>query len=74
MADDSLPQQKERIFGIRVTGFYLRIVSDRNTFGDGAAIASLALTIFFTQSSKKLPKAVCFALGSGSRYLRLKKF
>lgn len=76
MADRSLPQERGRIFAICVTGFDLGIaiaapvfgsiaeqVGYRNMFGYGAVITSLALVIFFTQSSKNLSNSLRFALG-----------
>ncbi|MFN6535822.1 MAG: MFS transporter [Nostoc sp. EkiNYC01] len=76
MADRSLPQERGRVFAICVTGFDLgiaisapllgsiaEVVGYRNMFGYGAAITSLALAIFFTQSSKDISNSLRFALG-----------
>jgi MFS family permease len=76
MADRSLPQERGKIFAICVAGLDLGIaiaapllgiiaelVGYRDMFGYGAAITSLALVIFLTQSSKDLPNSLRFALG-----------
>ncbi|MEH1941733.1 MAG: MFS transporter [Nostoc sp.] len=76
MADRSLPQERGQIFGICIAGLDMGIaiaapilgiiaelVGYRNMFGYGAAIASVALVIFLTQSSKDLPNSLRFALG-----------
>ncbi|WP_442937120.1 MFS transporter [Nostoc sp.] len=76
MKDRSLPQERGQIFAICVAGLDLGIaiaapilgtiselVGYRNMFGYGAAIASVALIIFLTQSSKDLSNSLRFALG-----------
>ncbi|MHC5599783.1 MAG: MFS transporter [Nostoc sp.] len=76
MADRSLAQERGKIFAICVAGLDLGIaiaapllgiiaelVGYRDMFGYGAAITSLALVIFLTQSSKDLPNSLRFALG-----------
>ncbi|MGF1937315.1 MAG: MFS transporter [Nostoc sp. ChiQUE02] len=76
MADRSLPQERGQIFAICVAGLDLGIaiaapllgtiaeqVGYRDMFGYGAAITSVALVIFLTQSSKDLSNSLRFALG-----------
>ncbi|MFW9263904.1 MFS transporter [Nostoc sp. CALU 546] len=76
MADRSLPQERGKIFAICIAGLDLGIaiaapllgtiaelVGYRNMFGYGAAMTSLALVIFLTQSSKNLSNSLRFALG-----------
>ncbi|MEH1791652.1 MFS transporter [Nostoc sp.] len=76
MADRSLPQERGQVFALCVAGLDLGIaiaapllgsiaefVGYRDMFGYGAAIASLALIIFLTQSSKDLSNSLRFALG-----------
>jgi MFS family permease len=76
MADRSLPQERGQIFGICIAGLDLGIaiaapllgiiaelVGYRDMFGYGAAITSLALVLFLTQSSKNLSNSLRFALG-----------
>ncbi|MEH1894370.1 MAG: MFS transporter [Nostoc sp.] len=76
MADRSLPQERGQIFALCVAGLDLGIaiaapllgsiaelVGYRDMFGYGAAIASVALIIFLTQSSKDLSNSLRFALG-----------
>ncbi|MEH2272815.1 MAG: MFS transporter [Nostoc sp.] len=76
MADRSLPQERGKIFAICIAGLDLGIaiaapllgiiaelVGYRDMFGYGAAITSVALVIFLTQSSKNLSNSLRFALG-----------
>ncbi len=76
MADRSRPQERGQIFAICVAGLDLGIaiaapllgtiaelVGYRNMFGYSAAMTSLALVIFLTQSSKNLSNSLRFALG-----------
>ncbi|MEH2162411.1 MAG: MFS transporter [Nostoc sp.] len=76
MADRSLPQERGQVFALCVAGLDLGIaiaapilgiiaelVGYRDMFGYGAAITSLALIIFLTQSSKDLSNSLRFALG-----------
>jgi len=76
MADRSLPQERGKIFAICIAGLDLGIaiaapllgtiaeeVGYRNMFGYGAAMTSVALVIFLTQSSKNLSNSLRFALG-----------
>ncbi|MBN3905768.1 MAG: MFS transporter [Nostoc sp. NMS1] len=76
MADRSLPQERGQIFALCIAGLDLGIaiaapllgiiaelVGYRDMFGYGAAIASVALVIFLTQSSKNLSNSLRFALG-----------
>ncbi|MCW5315051.1 MFS transporter [Nostoc sp. KVJ3] len=76
MADRSQPQERGQVFAICVAGLDLGIaiaapllgiiaeqVGYRNMFGYGAAMTSLALVIFLTQSSKDLFNSLRFALG-----------
>jgi MFS family permease len=76
MADRSLPQERGQIFAICIAGLDLGIaiaapllgiiaeqVGYRDMFGYGAAITSVALVLFLTQSSKNLSNSLRFALG-----------
>ncbi|MFS0514023.1 MFS transporter [Nostoc sp. UIC 10607] len=76
MADRSQPQERGQIFAICVAGLDLGIaiaapllgtiaelVGYRDMFGYGAAITSVALVVFLTQSSKDLSNSLRFALG-----------
>ncbi|MEA5626290.1 MFS transporter [Nostoc sp. UHCC 0251] len=76
MADRSLPQERGQIFAICIAGLDLGIaiaapllgiiaeqVGYRDMFGYGAAITSIALVLFLTQSSKNLSNSLRFALG-----------
>lgn len=76
MADRSLPQERGQIFAICIAGLDLGIaiaapllgiiaerVGYRDMFGYGAAITSVALVLFLTQSSKNLSNSLHFALG-----------
>ncbi len=76
MADRSQPQERGQIFAICIAGLDLGIaiaapllgiiaelVGYRDMFGYGAAITSVALVIFLTQSSKDLSNSLRFALG-----------
>ncbi|MEH2195972.1 MAG: MFS transporter [Nostoc sp.] len=85
MADRSLPQERGQVFGLCVAGLDLGIaiaapllgiiaelVGYRDMFGYGAAITSLALIIFLTQSSKDLSNSLRFALGLASDAYALK--
>ncbi|MBW4423612.1 MAG: MFS transporter [Nostoc desertorum CM1-VF14] len=76
MADRSLPQERGQIFAICIAGLDLGIaiaapllgiiaeqVGYRDMFGYGAAITSVALLLFLTQSSKDLSNSLRFALG-----------
>ncbi|MCC5641755.1 MFS transporter [Nostoc sp. CHAB 5824] len=76
MADRSLPQERGQIFAICIAGLDLGIaiaapllgiiaelVGYRDMFGYGAAITSVALVLFLTQSSKTLSNSLRFALG-----------
>ena len=76
MADRSLPQERGQIFALCIAGLDLGIaiaapllgiiaeqVGYRDMFGYGAAITSVALVLFLTQSSKNLSNSLRFALG-----------
>ncbi|MEH2307376.1 MFS transporter [Nostoc sp.] len=76
MADRSLPEERGQIFALCIAGLDLGIaiaapllgiiaeqVGYRDMFGYGAAITSVALVIFVTQSSKNLSNSLRFALG-----------
>ncbi|MEH1839667.1 MAG: MFS transporter [Nostoc sp.] len=76
MADRSQPQERGQIFAICVAGLDMGIaiaapllgiiaelVGYRDMFGYGAAITSIALVLFLTQSSKNLSNSLRFALG-----------
>ncbi|WP_375509666.1 MFS transporter [uncultured Nostoc sp.] len=76
MADRSLPQERGQIFAICIAGLDLGIaiaapllgiiaeqVGYRDMFGYGAAITSVALVLFLTQSSKNLSNSLRFAVG-----------
>ncbi|MEH1867891.1 MAG: MFS transporter [Nostoc sp.] len=76
MADRSLPDERGQIFALCIAGLDLGIaiaapllgiiaeqVGYRDMFGYGAAITSVALLIFVTQSSKNLSNSLRFALG-----------
>jgi MFS family permease len=76
MADRSVPQERGKVFAICIAGLDLGIaiaapllgiiaefVGYRDMFGYGAAITSVALVIFLTQSSKDLSNSLRFALG-----------
>ncbi|NEU84362.1 MFS transporter [Nostoc sp. UIC 10630] len=76
MADRSLPEERGQIFALCIAGLDLGIaiaapllgiiaeqVGYRDMFGYGAAITSVALIIFITQSSKNLSNSLRFALG-----------
>jgi MFS family permease len=76
MADRSLPQERGQIFALCIAGLDLGIaiaapllgiiaelVGYRDMFGYGAAITSVALVVFLTQSSKNLSNSLRFALG-----------
>jgi predicted MFS family arabinose efflux permease len=76
MADRSLPEERGQIFALCIAGLDLGIaiaapllgiiaeqVGYRDMFGYGAAITSVALIIFVTQSSKNLSNSLRFALG-----------
>ena len=76
MADRSLPQERGQVFAICIAGLDLGIaiaapllgiiaeqVGYRDMFGYGAAITSVALVLFLTQSSKNLSNSLHFALG-----------
>ncbi|WP_375497579.1 MFS transporter [uncultured Nostoc sp.] len=76
MADRSLPQERGQIFAISIAGLDMGIaiaapllgiiaeqVGYRDMFGYGAAITSVALVLFLTQSSKNLSNSLRFALG-----------
>ncbi|QKQ73570.1 MFS transporter [Nostoc sp. TCL240-02] len=76
MTDRSLPEERGQIFALCIAGLDLGIaiaapllgiiaeqVGYRDMFGYGAAITSVALVIFVTQSSKNLSNSLRFALG-----------
>ncbi|QHG15589.1 MFS transporter [Nostoc sp. ATCC 53789] len=76
MADRSLPEERGQIFALCIAGLDLGIaiaasllgiiaeqVGYRDMFGYGAAITSVALVIFVTQSSKNLSNSLRFAIG-----------
>ena len=76
MADRSQPQERGQVFAICVAGLDMGIaiaapllgiiaelVGYRDMFGYGAAITSIALVVFLTQSSKNLSNSLRFALG-----------
>lgn len=87
MADRSLPQERGQIFALCVAGLDLGIaiaapllgaiaelVGYRDMFGYGAAITSVALVLFLTQSSKNLSNSLRFALGLAPDVYALKNF
>lgn len=76
MADRSLPEERGQIFALCIAGLDLGIaiaapllgiiaelVGYRDMFGYGAAMTSVALVIFLTQSSKNLSNSLRFAVG-----------
>lgn len=82
MADRSTDRERARVYSLCLTGFDVgiaiagplfgslsEVLGYRGLFTVGIGLATLALTIFFTRSSKDIPHSLRFALGrAGDAY------